>query len=92
MTKIDTKAMTNLDERLRTLIEMGRGMLLRGEGLEGYLVDLRTPQLVHIDEIGKFLGPLEKSETQISEICEIEQNFAPRDYFDSVFSLIRGAI
>lgn len=94
MKEIDLNDLKELDSRLRGLIEIGKGLLLRVAGVQGFVLSLRVRResvLLELDEKGKFVKSIEKCHGVIEEFCKLKQNFEPKNEMDVVFDLIQNS-
>lgn len=94
MKEIDLNDLKELDSRLRVLIEIGKGLLLRVAGVQGFVLSLRVRResvLLELDEKGKFVKSIEKCHGVIEEFCKLKQNFEPKNEMDVVFDLIQNS-
>ena len=95
MKEIDLNDLKELDSGLRDLIEIGKGLLLRVVGVQGFVLSLRVRKdsiLLELDESGKFVKSIEKCHGVIEEFCKLKQNFEPKNEVDVIFDLIRNSI
>ena len=76
------------------MIEIGKGLLLRVAGVQGFVLSLRVRResvLLELDEKGKFVKSIEKCHGVIEEFCKLKQNFEPKNEMDVVFDLIQNS-
>ena len=93
MGELDLSDLKELDSRLRGWIEIGRGLLLKVEGVQGFVLSLRVRKdsiLLELDESGKFVKSIEKCQGVIEEFCKLKQNFEPKNEVDVNFDLIQN--
>jgi hypothetical protein len=93
MEEIDLNDLKELDSRLRNLIEIGRGLLLRVAGVQGFVLSLRVGResvLLELDENGRFVKSIEKCHGVVEGFCRLKQNFEPKSEIDVIFDLIRN--
>jgi hypothetical protein len=93
MEELDLNDLEELDGRLRGLIEIGRGLLLKVEGVQGFVLSLRVRKdsiLLELDESGKFVKSIEKCHGVIEGIYRLKQNFEPKNEIDVIFDLIQN--
>ena len=84
---IDLEQLQSLNVRLRAHIDIGQGILLKGEDQgkshDGYFLDLRLPYLLKLGREGEFLAKIARESVGILDIVSIERH-NEIDYFESM--------